>query len=358
MPINESQFRSVTRILETSVKEKVFPGAVCGIVDQDGNQSIFAVGRHRHVASRSMCADDIFDVASITKAIPTSLLALQALDEHRISMDTAISEFLPDFVGPQREKVTLRHLLTHTIEHATPLSSLRNLEPNEILRRILSDPFPTPPGTKFFYSNATSVLLGLVVERVFGDSLDELARKRIFGPLEMTDSSFFPGKMPQDRIVPTEIDEWRGREVWGEVHDESAFVLSRIMIPGSAGLFSTVPDLLKVLPAILSGGIRSGYRLISPELLKRIGENQIAELGECTGLGWELNQSRYMGNCGTRRIIGKTGFTGCMVACDLQNAKGVVLLSNYTYPHRKAGPDLINSVRRRICGAVFATRAT
>lgn len=355
MSINESLVNSIAFILGESVRKSVFPGAVCGLIDHNGDQQILAAGRHRPGDSRLMCENDIFDVASITKAIPTSILALQALDENRISLNTRIAEILPGFDGPRRELVTLRHLLTHTIEHAFALSSLRALEPRELLRRILSDPLPSLPGSKFFYSNATSVLLGLVVERVLGGTLDSLAEKRIFRPLSMLDSSFNPDKMPPERIVPTEIDEWRGREVRGETHDESAYVLSRLIVPGSAGLFSTVPDLLKVVLTILNRGTQSGYRLISPELLDRVGENQIAELGECTGLGWELNQARYMGNCDNRQIIGKTGFTGCMITCDLQTGRGVVLLSNYTYPSRKDGPDLINSVRRKICGAVFAS---
>jgi CubicO group peptidase (beta-lactamase class C family) len=152
-------------------------------------------------------------------------------------------------------------------------------------------------------------------------------------------------------IAPTEIDCWRGGVVQGEVHDESAWALNRPV--GSAGLFSTVPDLLTFLCMLLNRGTWKGVRFFSEESIQAMGTNQIAHIGSCTGLGWELNQPRYMGKNCSDWCIGKTGFTGCVFLCDLDKGMGMVLLSNSTFPQRNNNQEAINSVRRDVADIVF-----
>jgi CubicO group peptidase (beta-lactamase class C family) len=139
--------------------------------------------------------------------------------------------------------------------------------------------------------------------------------------------------------------------IQGEVHDESAWALPWAV--GSAGLFSTVPDLLTFLSMLLNGGTWKGVRFFSEGTIQSMSTNQIARLGSCTGLGWELNQPHYMGEHCSDHSIGKTGFTGCMCLCDLGQGTGIVLLSNCTYPRRKPDKELINSVRRDIADIIL-----
>jgi CubicO group peptidase (beta-lactamase class C family) len=149
--------------------------------------------------------------------------------------------------------------------------------------------------------------------------------------------------------VPTEIDPWRGREIRGEVHDESAWALRGIMTAGSAGLFSTVTDILKFLRMLIDGG----KSFFSPSIIEAMYTNQIPHIsGQCTGLGWELNQE-YMGANRTASTFGKTGFTGTAVIMDRSRNAGLALLSNYTWPQRKPNRDLINEVRARIADLIL-----
>jgi Beta-lactamase class C and other penicillin binding proteins len=346
---------SIEKRINHAIQEKVFPGCVVGLIKPDGNRSVMPFGRHTYDSgSPAMTDDSIFDVASITKAVPTSSLALTLIDEGRLRLDDKLIDFVPEFRNSFRQSVLIRHLLTQTLDFGFRLSAFKDRKPEELLEAVFTTEFKARPGTTFFYSNATSILLGLVVERAFGKDLATLGEKIFFGPLNMSRTTFFPDRFNRDEIVPTEIDAWRGRMVQAEVHDESAFVLRQKMIAGSAGLFSTVPDILNFIDMLLHDGTYGGRRFFSPAIMDMMQTNQIAVPGAATGLGWELGQRRYMGRCCSEQTIGKTGFTGCVCMCDRSKHRGLVLLSNYTFPARKIDMAAINSVRSDIADIVFS----
>jgi CubicO group peptidase (beta-lactamase class C family) len=298
----------------------------------------------------------IYDIASLTKSIPTSSLALKLINEGKLDVIDPIIEFIPEFTNPDREKVRIKHLLTHTLHFGFQLSSYKDKTPVEILSIVFEKPFCSEPGKTFHYANATSILLGLVVERVYGKSLDILADEQFFNPLKMNRTTFDPlDEFDHVKIAPTENDRWRGRILQGEVHDESAYMLKRLpCVPGSAGLFSTVPDLLNFLQMLLKGGTLFGRRFLGEKTISRIYTNQIAEIGACTGLGWELGQPQFMGRYYSEHTFGKTGFTGCLCICDINRDIGFVLLSNCTYPTRKNDNRSINGVRRALADIIFS----
>ncbi len=126
----------------------------------------------------------------------------------------------------------------------------------------------------------------------------------------MDTTTFYPERFPKEDIVPTEIDK-RG-VVQGMVHDESAYIFKTKAhkIVGHAGLFSTAPDILTFLEMLLNQGKLKNKNYFSEKIVKEMGTNQIAELDESTGLGWELNQPRFMGKYSGPHTFGKTGFTG------------------------------------------------
>ncbi len=345
---------AIKEIVARAVETHTFPGCVVGVVTRAGYRDIFSFGRftYKHDAP-AVREDSLFDVASITKSIPTGSLALRALEQGRITLSDPVVSLLPELQTRYRDEITVKHLLTHTLDSNLQLSRYKDLPPEEILAAIYHADITSIPGTAFRYCNATSILLGILVERVFDEPLDTLAQSHFFNPLNMTATTFYPPDEIKSAIVPSEIDEWRGGTVQGEIHDESAWKLGEIMVPGSAGLFSNVPDLLTFLEMLLGSGKYRGIRFFKPETLTQLSTNQIPETGACTGLGWELNQSQYMGSQCSNRTIGKTGFTGCVVMCDLIKGVGLVLLSNYTWPHRKNQKEQINRVRREIADVIF-----
>jgi CubicO group peptidase (beta-lactamase class C family) len=219
---------------------------------------------------------------------------------------------------------------------------------------LMTHDFEKRPGKVFKYSNIPAALLGFVIERVYGETIDQLAQKHFFDPLQMGRTTFHPERFPLDEIVPTEIDEWRGL-VHAVVHDESAYICkNENKIVGHAGLFSTAPDMLNFLEMLLNNGELYGRRYFSEAIIDQMGTNQIPELGEFTGLGWELNQPRYMGKFANEHTFGKTGFTGTLVVCDRAKKVAYVILSNRIYPKRPADSTLINKFRADIGNIILA----
>jgi CubicO group peptidase (beta-lactamase class C family) len=338
-----------------AIANSVFPGCVVGYSGEGTGREVLAFGHHTYDAeSPAIHENSLFDVASITKAIPTSGLALHLIDKGKLKLDDQLIRYVPEFNNSSREKVLIRHLLTQTLNFNFRLSSLKACGPDEILHAIFSTEFPDEPGTTFFYSNATSILLGIAVERILGKSLAVIADETFFKPLEMNSTSFSCDTARMKNAVPTEIDSWRGRTIQGEVHDESAWVLRTRMAVGSAGLFSTVPDLLIFLEMLLNRGTYGGKRYFSEGIIEQMHTNQINAAGQRAGLGWELFQKRYMGNRCTEMTIGKTGFTGCVCVCDFGKQAAFVLLSNYTFPNRKPDTSAIDEVRRDIADIIFS----
>jgi CubicO group peptidase (beta-lactamase class C family) len=344
----------IRNTLNTAVDRRVFPGAVAGVVSRAGARCVIPVGALNYdIGSPAVTESTLYDTASITKVIPTSILALIAVEQGLIQLDTRLTSLVPEFTNSSRDLVTVRHLLTQTIDFGYALSSCKGLSPIDLLQVLLTRDFRSPPGQCFGFTNGTSILLGMLVERAFGKPLDRLAREMLFNPLRMERTSFPPFNQLQNDIAPTEIDDWRGGTVQGSIHDESAYVLRKIMVPGSAGLFSTVPELLNFLQMLLCDGDFNGKSVISSETIRTMHVNQIPELGKWAGLGWELNQIRFMGLHSSVHTIGKTGFTGGMVLCDFEAGLALAVLSNCTFPGRKPNADQIHAVRREIADDVF-----
>jgi CubicO group peptidase (beta-lactamase class C family) len=337
-----------------AIKEQVFPGCAIGVVHKNSKRSILPLGNFTYdPASPKIQPDSIFDVASITKIIPTSALALKLINEGKLKLTDKLIDFVPEFRNSDRERVLIKHLLTQTLDYNFALSEFKDKSPTEILDLIFTTDFKSQPGKKFFYVNASSILLGLVVQRILKAPLDKLGEEYFFKSLKMTNTLFNPlTKIAKDKIVPTEIEDWRGGLIQGEVHDESTYVLQQKEIVGAAGLFSTAPDLLNFLEMILNEGSFNGQQYFSKEIVKQMHTNQIAEINEWTGLGWELNQPRFMGQ-DTQETFGKTGFTGCLILGNIKKETGLVILSNAVYPKRKLDSLLINNFRRNIADIVF-----
>ncbi|MFW6181564.1 MAG: serine hydrolase domain-containing protein, partial [Spirochaetota bacterium] len=296
----------------------------------------------------------VFDVASITKSVPTSCLALHLVETGGLRLDDQARRYLPE-LAPSWDGVLVRHLLTQTLGFGFRLSAYRDRGPDEILDAIFTARFTFPPGAGFGYCNATSIVLGMIVERTAGIPLDELAERVLFTPLGMGRTSFHPlRRFSPGEIVPTELDGCGG-EIRGVVHDESARVLSGRMVPGSAGLFSTAPDLLRFSLMLLNGGRLGDAAVFSGRTVAVMHTNQIGAIDGFTGMGWELNQPRFMGPC-SEEAFGKTGFTGCSLVCDPRRGLGLVLLSNYTWPRRKPDRAAINRVRRRLADILYTAR--
>lgn len=338
---------------ERAVQEKVFPGCVVGFIEKGRRRAVLPFGSYTYDANAAPVLEDtIYDAASITKSIPTASLALRYIDSGRLALTDRLIQYVPEFRNSDRESVTVKHLLTYTLG-GYAFSALKNKTPDELFATIMTHDFTVHPGSGFLYSNVPAFLLGLVVEKVGGDTLENLAQEHFFQPLGMTRTSLLPQYFSRDDIAPTEIEEWRGH-VQGSVHDESAYVFTvkggRVV--GHAGLFSTAPDLLNFMEMLLHQGEMSGRKYLSPGIIAKMSTNQIPELGACTGLGWQLHQS-WMGHSAGEHTFGKTGFTGTSVCADIERGVALVILSNRTFPKRPQDDSAIREFRTDIADIVF-----
>ena len=354
---------AILSLLQGGKAEGVFNKAVAGFILPDGSTRTVALDTP---------ADTVFDIASLTKVCPTSTLALSYILEGKIGLDTKVVDYIPELQTNYREDIRVFHLLTHSLDYRVPMKTLRTLPPEGILEALFTYQFAKAPGADFNYGNPASVLLGMILQRLAGKDLQQQGRERFFGPLGMTRSGWDPltrdwNRIPVEEIAPTEICSFRGREIRGEIHDESAWVLRKLFPVGSAGMFSCVPDLLKFVKMVLDDGIATGVdgaeiRVAPAGILDMVSRNAFllsearaysSAAGACTALGWELAQGKFMGSRVSPRTFGKTGFTGASIVADPIAGAAVVLLSDFTYPHREASADRIHAFRAKLSDAFF-----
>lgn len=347
--------KRIRQRLEKGVQEKVFPGAVVGVVRGNGARALISVGTYTYEAgSPHVKENTMYDTASITKTIPVGLIALKFIEEGKLPLEDQIIKYSPEITIPNAEKGLIKHLLTYTYmlkKNSDPHFSYEHLTAKDSLEFLFTTEFAFLPGTQFQYSNTPANLLGIILERISGEKLYILAQKIIFDPLEMQHSSFAPENRKD--IPPIEISLWRG-EIQGEVHDDQAYVLQKGgENPGCAGLFSSAGDLLNVAEMVLNKGVYKGSKIFDTQTILLMTTNALEDIDQSCAIGWELNQTGFMGQYSHEHMIGKTGFTGTSIVIDPHTQQACVLLSNRTYPKR-TNAEAIRAVRRDIADIIFS----
>nr|WP_279671623.1 serine hydrolase domain-containing protein [Flexivirga meconopsidis] len=288
--------------------------------------------------------DTVFDVASLTKLF-TATLALQQVEAGRLDLAAPVAHYLPRFAAHGKCDIRVVQLLTHTSGLEWWLPLWRDWPTREArVDAALTNPRATPTG-EFVYSDLNLIALGVLLEKVSGTPLDLLLRDRVTEPLGMRDTGYAPqlGQLDPGRFAATEIEDDAGRGlVRGEVHDENAWSLGGVA--GHAGVFSTAADLLTFARVFLDGGSVDGVRILSNDSVARMTTDLNPQLpGDAHGLGFEIDQPRYMGELSGPRTIGHTGFTGVSLVADLDRRAVAILLANAVHPHRGTAPT--NAVR-------------
>jgi CubicO group peptidase (beta-lactamase class C family) len=341
-------------LLDSAMAAGAAPGGVVA-VSYRGARFLYGTGR---LALDDPARPDgwtVYDLASLTKVVATTTLAMIAVSEGRLDLDAPVQRYLSEFRGHGKERVTIRHLLTHS-------SGLRADRPlwretpdaDSALRLVNLTPLDTAPGVRMVYSDLGAIVLGEVVERVLGGRLDRLAERRIFRPLDMRSTRFRPPAAWLPRIAPTEYDTaWRKRIVRGEVHDEKSAWLGGVA--GHAGLFGSAPNLLTFGEWILSvlreptsatsernETPRAAQASVRPTVLREFVHRQNVVPGSSRALGWDTPSAGS--SAGTHldpMSFGHTGFTGTSIWIDPSRDLVIVLLTNRVHPTRnnpRVGP--------------------
>lgn len=333
-------FDGLTKLLESGVEEHAFPSAVVS-VGVDG-QVLFtnAVGHYGDEDRRPVTDSTVYDLASLTKVIGLTTAVMLLVSEGKIDLDVAVSEYLPEFSGRDKQSVLVRHLLTHTsgLPAWRPLY-LETENPEEALDTVFATPLESAPGERYVYSDLGAILLTQIVERVSGIRLDVFLENRVFRPLGMSWTRYRPPPEWLDRIAPTELDPWRGKVVRGEVHDENTVRLGGVS--GHAGLFSIAPDLARfaawILDAYHGRLAPDGPLYIPNEVVTEFTRRQPGPEGSTRALGWDTPspEGSSAGTMMSPSSFGHTGFTGTSIWIDPETEMFVILLTNRVHPTRE-----------------------
>ncbi|MEU7904908.1 serine hydrolase [Actinoplanes sp. NPDC049118] len=308
----------------------------------------------RRVPART---DTVWDLASISKLF-TTIVVLQQVEAGRVDLDAPVADHVAEFAAGGKEQVTVRHLLTHTsgLPAFLPFYS-RYDTPDQRFAAALATPVTagSAPGRQYVYSDIGLIALGVLIQRVTGESLADAVRAGVTGPLGMRDTGYNPGPGQRNRTAATEYqpDVNRG-VVRGEVHDENAWSLGGAA--GHAGVFSTADDLAVLCQTLLDGGTYRGRRILSRPMVRQALVDYNADLRQrypesARGLGFELAKHWYMDGMTSPVTFGHTGFTGTSIVIDPLDQSFLILLSNRVHPDRAWGN---NNVARRALARTFA----
>jgi CubicO group peptidase (beta-lactamase class C family) len=364
---------AISSFLAERITAGDFPSAVYLVAER--GREIFAdalgnaVIEPRHIAATS---DTIYDLASLTKPLLTGLLCARRIEAGELTLDSSVSQYLPEFARADKEAITIRELLTHTsgLPAWGPLYILAKGERDGAVSAIANLNLKYKPGTRVVYSDLGFIVLGLLLERLRAKSLSALAQSEIFQPLNLKRTVFNPETAMQTGIAACETgnayeremsgdsegsyQDWRQEVIWGQVHDGNAYFLGGAA--GHAGLFSTAQETLQLANQFVSGQTK----LLKPATCELFRQNLTPGLEEARSFGWQLAETKdsAAGPDLPRDSFGHSGFTGTSCWADATQERVFILLTNRT--HARVLPFAnINSVRRRFHSlAVAALKAS
>ncbi|MDD6230435.1 MAG: serine hydrolase [Lactimicrobium massiliense] len=329
--------------LDHEIEAGHLPGASAVVVSGRGDVYYHGGWRMLVPEKRKTEADTLYDLASCTKVVATTTLVLQAMCEGLLSLGDPVCRYLPDF---PHEEMTIRHLLTHTSGLPADDKAYRQCHgEKEMYAFICQLPLVYETGKDLVYSDFGFILLGMVLEKIYGCSLDVLAKKKIFDPLGMHDSGYCPQSAL--RCAATEMEADRGVIV-GKVHDGKAWRLGGVS--GNAGVFSNVQDLALFIRAMLDE-----HNGVIPASAIALLRNYRTE-GYCQRrtLGWFADDAAHasFGDFASHDCLYHTGFAGASIYIDYARKMGIVLLTNRIHPSRNNA--WIVEIRNHFHNAVLA----
>ena len=368
----------IDSLVTSCIKMKVMPG--CQILAMKSGKLLFYknYGSLRYDKKQPVTTETMYDLASMTKALSTTLALMKLYDEGKIDIEAPLSTYVPASVGTQVGTFTLKELMTHTTGLPAGLLFYKHLmsdkkwssqwvrtKPTEGFSvcaaqgMYLRDDFPKVAlqmildckvtQKKYIYSDLNFILLKEVVEAVSGRTLDVYVMENFYKPLGLVRTGYNPLTFIQDgNIAPTENDTYfRFQQLQGYVHDPSAAVFG--CVSGNAGLFSTAQEVSVLMSMLINGGEYKGYRCLSKATVDKF--TAVCPMHGCDrrGLGFDMpaggGTSTIIPTQASQRTFGHQGFTGTVFWCDPDNGLTYVFLSNRVFP--KAQPNNLSKSRLR-----------
>lgn len=364
---NDSSRRQdqISSLLAERITAGDFPSAVYLIAERGDVVFADALGYAvREPQTIPASLETIYDLASLTKPLVTGLLCARRIETGELTLDTSVAHYLREFDRPDKHRISVRQLLTHTagLPAWRPLYLLTEGRREATLAAIADEKLEYSPGTRVVYSDLGFITLGFLLERITQTSFVELALREIIEPLSLNRTFFNPDIGLRNRIAASERGNAYEREtigaiksaapadsklrgenvIWGKVHDGNAYFLGGAA--GHAGLFSTADESLRLAQQFVAGRTE----LLRPDTCALFRTNMTAGLEEARSIAWQLAVSKdsTAGPNLPADSFGHTGFTGTSCWIDSVRERVFILLTNRTHARRLPFAN-INSIRRQ-----------
>ena len=328
----DAVFAPAYELIRSAIADHTFPAASIAITHRGNLVGLKSFGHFTYEAqSPQTTTDTVFDVASLTKVVATTSMAMVLYERGLLDLDLPLTTVVGEFGGddPRRNVITFRMLLAHSSGlPAYEKLFLRVRTREELLAAAFATPLTAEPGARFEYSDIGFIILGIALERLAEESLDRFCRREIFSPLAMNHTTFNPPPAWRESIAPTANDQsFRSRIVQGEVQDENVSVLGGVA--GQAGLFATAED-LAIFAHVLLAGVRP---ILRPETVALFTRREPSPLNTSRALGWDTPSSpSQSGKYFSANSFGHLGYTGTSLWIDPERQLSVTLLTNRTWP--------------------------
>ena len=319
---------------------RCFPAAAAAVGVKDQVLAQAFTGEAPLPGDRPVDAHTRFDMASLSKVLGTTMVALKATESGELRLDEKVSDFFPDAPADKRD-ITVFMLMTHTGGfHPSFRLDRMGIRPEETAQAILDYPLTEKPGVRPIYSCMGFILLAKCLERRLGRPLDALARERVFLPLGMTETGYCP---PAEAVcAATEVDPDTGRPWIGVVHDENARFQGGVS--GNAGVFMPLCDGIRFARMLAD----MGSSFLRRETMEKAIHNYTPGQEQHRGLGFHLagTPDCFFSAAVPDACFGHTGFTGTSLVVEPATGFWVLLLTNRVYPTRDT--SLLFPFRRQL----------
>lgn len=383
-----SRFSKIDSLITYGINEEAYPGAQV-LIAQNGEILYKKNAGYQTYANKIAINDStIYDLASLTKVMATTLAVMKLYDEKKFSLDDRLSEYLPYLKRTNKRKITIKEALSHcgrlkaylpiwvhSLEAAKEDTTLfvQGINPyddyiqltdslyvhkkykKQILEQITSSPLN--PKHKYVYSDLGFILLGELVETLSGQSLDEYLEENFYKPLNLTNTCFNPKKNRCVKNIPPTIEavDFRNAQIKGNVHDETAALLGGVA--GHAGLFSTTEDLFVICQMLLNKGEYNGKRYIKSTTVDLFTQTHFEKYNNRRGLGFDKpllkGKSSHTSKYASPLSYGHSGFTGTYLWIDPENQTILIFLSNRVYPDAKTNKLAQLNIRTDIHDLIY-----
>ncbi|HSK74141.1 MAG TPA: serine hydrolase [Pyrinomonadaceae bacterium] len=361
----------ISDFLKQHIEQKDFPSTIY-LIAENGEIVLqdalgFAVVEPEKIEAN---LDTIYDLASLTKPLVTGLLCAKLIETGEIKLEDKIARYFPEFETEEKREMTIENLLVHTsgFRDWFPFYLFSNGEEYEekresIIRQVAAQPLENPVNSKVNYSDYNFLLLGFLLEKIYGERLDKIARENLFQPLNLQNTFFNPPQKILRQIAASESGNfyeketcntlgfyksfydsrdyqlseteekevinhlWRQHPIWGEVHDGNCYFLGGVS--GHAGLFSTVEETFKIARQFLP----ETTQILKPETCSLFRINFTGGLNKSRSIGFQLaeNEDSTAHGILTNDSYGHLGFTGTSVWIEPETERVFILLTNRTH---------------------------